>query len=75
MSPNRLRYVIEGVIMLAVLVLQGQLSRWLVEPAWFRGSRLRRLAIWTVNGLVALWLGATLVSTTGRAMMWFPRWR
>ena len=75
MNPNRLRYLIEGVILLVVLVLQGQLSRWLAEPLWFRGSRLGRLAIWTASGLIALWLGATLVSTTGRAMMWFPRWR
>ncbi|MCX6635560.1 MAG: metallophosphoesterase [Acidobacteria bacterium] len=75
MNPNRLHHFIEGAILLAVLALQGQLSRWLVEPAWFRGSRLGRLAIWTANGLIALWLGTTLVSTTGRAMMWFPRWR
>lgn len=75
MNPNRLRYLFEGVILLAVLALQGQLSRWLVELAWFRRSRLGRMAIWTANVLVALWLGATLVSTTGRAMMWFPRWR
>jgi predicted MPP superfamily phosphohydrolase len=74
MSPNRLRHVVEGAILLAVLVLQGQLSRWLVEPAWFRGSRPARLAIRTANGLVVLWLAATLVSTTGRAMLWFPRW-
>lgn len=74
MNPNRVRYLTEAGIMVAVLVAQGQLSRWLLSTEWLRGSRLRRVSIWAANAVVALWLGATLVSTTGRAIVWFPRY-
>ncbi len=74
MFVNRIRYFIEAGVVLLVLLLQGQLSRWVLDLASFRGSRPRRFAIWAANALIALWLGVTLVSTTGRAMLWFPRW-
>lgn len=74
MSANRLRYFIEAGIILLVLILQGQLSRWMLDLASLRGSRTRRIAVWAANALIAVWLGATLVSTTGRAMLWIPRW-
>lgn len=73
MNPDRVRYLTEAGIMVAVLVAQGQMSRWLLGLEWLRGSRPRRLSIWAANAVVALWLGATLVSTTGRAIVWFPR--
>jgi hypothetical protein len=73
MNLNRVRYLTEAGILVAVLVAQGQLSRWLLGTEWLRGSRPRRVSIWAANAVVALWLGATLVSTTGRAIVWFPR--
>jgi predicted MPP superfamily phosphohydrolase len=73
MNPAWVRYLIEAGIIVAVLAAQRQMSRWLLGSEWLRGSRPRRLSIWAANAVVALWLGATLVSTTGRAIVWFPR--
>jgi hypothetical protein len=74
MSSGRFRFLIEGLILLAVLLMQGQLSRWLRDLAWFRPFRLRRLVLWAVCALIGLWLCATLISSNPRAMIWSVRW-
>jgi hypothetical protein len=73
MNPNQIRSFTEAAILAAVLAAQGQLSRWLLGSAWFRDRRGRRLLIGAGNAAAAAWLVATLVSTTGRAIVWFPR--
>ncbi len=77
MSSHRLRYLVEGLILLVVLVLQGRLTYWLADAVCFRDFRVRRLALWTANLAIAGWLCVTLVSTTMRAEEWIPSgsWR
>lgn len=73
MASHRLRYLIEGLILIAVLLQQGQLSLWLAKTAWMRDSCLRRRLLWTANALIAAWLAATLVTSTQRAALWVPQ--
>lgn len=74
MTANRTRYLIEGLIMVGVLLMQGQLTRWLIaaSPA-LRPQRLR-LLLWAANVVMALWLAATLLTTTARATVLLPPW-
>ncbi|MBI4875805.1 MAG: metallophosphoesterase [Acidobacteria bacterium] len=59
MHPTRVRLLIEAAVVLLALLMQGQLSHWLT-------ARRSRMLFWAGNALAALWLFATLTTTTAR---------